>query len=218
VSDSTPAGRVSPLVDNTLRKFQSLLTQFQGKGLDVLEPKAALTALRSHDDLRPLDGSPLCRELTAVVQCLETLAGQQPTDELEINETLKQVAEVLRAMAPEAERHSPTADPKNALRLIRETLSGVPEAEVGRIIGAPYSEAVTWSRVGVPLDMVRRVRIAAGLILDLRRGMGARDIPRWFKQRHDSVGGKTGLQLLERGTGTDVQALQRLAHSPQRAL
>jgi len=220
VSEPTPTRQPTQLVEDVLGKLRVTLTRIQVKGFDVLEPAEALTTLRKHNylDLRTLDGSSLCLELMAVVRCLETLSSQHPSDQTEINETLAQAAEVLRAMTTEALQHSLEADPETALRLVRESLSGLPDEPVERILGATSGEVVTWGRVGVPWDRVRRVRVTARVLLDLRRSMSAENAVGWFQTERARLGGKTALQVLESGKAADVKTLLRLAHTPQHVL
>ena len=218
MSDPPPAHQATLGVGNALAKLRVTLARLGRKGFDVVEPANALVSLRGHGDLSPLDGSTLCIELTAVARRLETLSGQEVNDRWETNDTLAQVADVLRTMeteAAEARQNTRDEDPLVALLMVRETLSGLPDEPVEQILGAPFGEVVTWGRVGVPLDMVRRVRVAANVLEDLSQSMDAKDMPPWLRVKRTALGGKTGFQVLEHGNDSDVRTLQRLARSPQ---
>lgn len=87
--------------------------------------------------------------------------------------------------------------PEEAVRFIFATLNGIGVSELSELLGVSTKTINAW-RQGSPVKTnVSRAHTVAEVLLYLRGSMTSRGLILWFAAKHDALGGKIPLKILD---------------------
>jgi hypothetical protein len=187
-------------------------------GADVSEAVGQLEALVEEGGSSLLGSSPSLAEIEAVTHRLTRLADRPAPDDWLLHETVEQAAEVLRVLRRGALRARLTSEPQAAFDFINTTLTGIPDDDIGRLVGAAPEELDQWRERGLPSNQAERISTVALALLELPGSMTPAYVLQWFSDKRAQLDGQSPLQQLDSGDPTTRDRLRRLARASHAAL
>lgn len=208
-----PPPPASPRGEVVLARLSETLSRLHAAGVSTSEGRALLAAVTEVPAGRaPI---PMLPELAATTARLGRLDVGDPHDGWEIHETVDHITELLRVLGFDMLRLRLGAEPHEALSFVIESLAGVPAAAIEQLVGARQGQLDQWRREGIPQRCLRRVGIAAQVVLELRRSMTSEGIVQWFLGTRAQLDGRTPLDVLG---SADAPRLLQLARAPHSVL